>query len=106
MDSHAILCPRIALCSRYDHLGHHVQTIGNQQCRASLLYRLAEFALGHQTIMEPVHRLDENQALVDYHHAIAYRSRIGGYRLYGSDRTFFPMDISYLLVNGIQFGHP
>ena len=26
--------------------------------------------------------------------------------LYGSDRTFFPMDISYLLVNGIQFGHP
>ncbi|KAA6321044.1 hypothetical protein EZS27_029256, partial [termite gut metagenome] len=49
MDSHAILCTRLALCIRNDGSGYHVQTFGAFKCRHSALHQLALLAMGDKT---------------------------------------------------------
>ena len=105
MDSDPVLCTRITLCSRNDYFGNYVQESGYLQHGYCTLHLLALFALGHQTLLEPVCRLIENQALVGNQHAVAGWCRTGRNRFHHTHAKFFPDYPCHLLAGGLQFGY-
>lgn len=89
MDSDPVLCTRITLCSRNDYFGNYVQESGYLQHGYCTLHLLALSTLGHQTLLEPVCRLIENQALVGNQHAVAGWCRTGRNRFHHTHAKFF-----------------
>ena len=73
--------------------------------RHHALHLVALSALGHQTPVESLRRYDEVEALVDYHHAVAHRCRIGWRGLYHSWSVVVAGLAQLLLADGVQQCH-
>ena len=77
MDPYPIFCRGTAQRDRDNSLCSDVYAVGTHGCRSGSLYRMAGASLGDQTLVEPVHRPAEDEALVGAHDAGAHRSCTG-----------------------------
>ena len=77
MDPYPIFCRGTAQRDRDNSLCSDVYAVGTHGCRSGSLYRMAGASLGDQTLVEPVHRPAENEALVGTYDAGAHRSSTG-----------------------------